>query len=321
MKKQIITLVILFLGPFLTNGQIKELPLNNPESAISFSVGFAGGITRIEGRFDKFSGIIGYKSPNDLTSLYANVSIRVSSLNTGDNERDADLQGPGYFNAAEFPEITFKSERVEQRAGQLVMIGTFTMVGKTVQLEIPFERTHPEPLAWVFGEPRIAVRGQVNINRLEFGIPKRGWDNALPSLGSMALSKNVRVSLSIMGMGEGISGMMVAIANNEGAASAIQKYKSLEREYGEDENTYSFGGRTIVNVTLQLTRAGKHSEAIKIGQFGIQIDPESFLTHYALAGAYEANGDKAKAIEEYNKVLALNPHFTRAQEALDKLKK
>ncbi len=313
--------LVTFFGLNQSFAQISELPIDFTHSVISFSVGFSGGLTNIEGRFNEFSGKVGYKNPNDLTSLYADVTIKVASVNTGDDERNADLMEAGFFNVAEYPEITFKSKSVTRKGNAYVMTGTFTMLGKTVDLEVPFERIHPNPIAWAFGEPRIGLKGSLTLDRIEFGIPQRGWNNILPSLGSMSLSKDVVINLSIMGKGEGVSGEMMAAMGNGGVKAAIAKYKSLEKEWGSKENTYAFGGRTVVGLVLNLAGGGKADEAIEIGKFGVDLDPKSFLSFYGLAVAYQAKGDKANAIKNFEKTLELNPQFGRAKQALDALKK
>lgn len=319
--KKLLFLMAVFFAHKTSMAQISELPIDHAHSVISFSVGFAGGLTRIEGRFEEFSGVVGYRDPNDITSLYANVTIKVASLNTADEQRNADLMGIGFFNEKEHPQITFRSKEVVRAGDSYVMIGAFTMMGKTVDLKVPFERVHPNPLAWAFGEPRIALEGSLTLNRLEFGIPKRGWNNMLPSLGSMSLSKEVKIELSVMGRGESLGSEMAIAVETVGVEGAIAKYRSLEKIYGEQEHTYSFTAREVAGVVMRLTRSGKIEEAIEIGKFGSEIDPGDFMPYFALGGAYQAKGDKANAIKSYEKVLEIRPGLAQAEQALQKLKR
>jgi polyisoprenoid-binding protein YceI len=318
-KKIVVLTLILFISQTGIS-QISELPIDNAHSVISFSVRFAGGLTKIEGRFNEFSGSVGYDNPDDLSTLYADVTIKVASLNTADDQRNEDLMGDGFFNETSYPEITFKSSAVKRHGEQYIMTGAFTMLGKTVNLEVPFERVHPNPIAWAFGEPRIALSGTVTIDRLEFGIPKRGWDNILPSLGSISLSNEVKINLSIMGRGESLGSEMVAALETGGVKAAIDKYRSLEKVYGKIEHTYSFDARTVASAAMQLTRSGKIEEAVEIGKFAMEIDPKNFMPYYALGGAYQALGDKTNAIKNFEKVLELRPGLPQAQQALTKLK-
>ncbi|MCE7994211.1 MAG: hypothetical protein HEP71_19645 [Roseivirga sp.] len=320
MMKKLLFLVTVFFTVNTGMAQISELPIDHAHSVISFSVGFAGGLTKIEGRFNEFSGVVGYENPGDITSLYANVTIKVASLNTADKERDADLMGSGFFNEKDNPEIIFRSKRVVRTGDTYLMTGAFTMMGKTIDLEVPFERIHANPLAWAFGEPRIALEGSLTLNRLEFGIPKRGWNNILPSLGSMSLSKDVKIELSIMGRGESLGTEMATAVETGGVKAAIAKYKSLKKVFGEQEHTYSFTAREVASAVMRLTLSGKIDEAIEIGKFGSEIDPNDFMPYYAMGGAYKAKGDKANAIKNYEKVLEIRPGLAQVEQILQKLK-
>ncbi len=320
--KSIIPLVsgiLIHIFAFSGYSQPSTLPIDASHSVISFSVGFAGGITNIEGRFNDYSGEIGYKKIGDITSLFTNVKISVASINTGDSQRDEDLQGAGFFNVEEFPEIIFNSKSVKKTGDQFTIIGDFTMVGITKEIEVPFEYSHQDPVVWVFGEPRIAVRGNITINRSEFSIPKRGWDSMVPTLGSMMLNENVEIRLVVQGVGQGLSDILMEKIENTGVKTAIDEYKRLAKE-NEGKETYGFGARTLVGLSMDLTRSEKHPEAISIAEFALETEPDNFLGFYALGNAHQGAGNKKKAIANLEKALELNPKFGRAQKQLEELK-
>ena len=312
--------LVLTLLSLTLYGQSISYPIDASHSVISFSVGFAGGITTIDGRFNEFTGTIGYADPNDKSSLFATVTIQVKSINTGDASRDKDLQGAGFFNVEEFPEISFKSKGVKKVDEDFVLLGTFNMMGKTKELEIPFAFQHETAEVWVFGEPRIAAKSNLSIDRTEFGIPKRGWDNIIPALGAMTLSKEVEIKLMIQGVGASLNALVLEKIEKEDVAAAINLYNQLEKEHA-DKGTYTFGDRGLVGIILQLIRAKKTEEAIQIGAFAKAKYPDSFYAYYGLATAYQSAGNKEKAIQNFEKTLELNPEFGRAKAALEELKK
>ena len=299
--------------------QSVSYPLDASHSVISFSVGFAGGVSSIDGRFDDFDGTIGYKNVNDPNSLFVNAVISVKSINTGDKNRDKDLQGAGYFDSENFPEITFKSDKVMKTKDGLMVSGVFTMMGKTSNIQMPFS-IHKPPIVWVFGEPRIAMKGSHTINRLDYGIPNQGWDNIIPSLGSMSLSKEVNIRMVVQGVGPSLSTLVLEKISEENVSLAIKLYNDLEANEA-DNGTYTFGVRTILGVVMQLSRGGKNVEAIEMGEFGTLKYGDSFMSWYGLAIAHEGAGNKKKAMEFYSKTLELNPKFSRAQSALNMLNK
>ena len=69
-------------------------------------------VSRVEGRFDKWSGTI-VTDPNDFSKGSVEVTIDAASINTNNESRDRDLRGGNFFLTDSFPTITFKSNRVE----------------------------------------------------------------------------------------------------------------------------------------------------------------------------------------------------------------
>jgi polyisoprenoid-binding protein YceI len=318
--KHIVFSISLCLGFIsLSIAQFVDYPIDASHSVVSFSVGFAGGITSIDGRFDTFEGAIGYTDVNDPSTLFVKATLAVNSINTGDKHRDEDLQGPGFFNSEAHPEITFTSKSTTVTDKGYKVSGTFSMLGKTTDIELVFTRKHEPSIVWVFGEPRIAMEGTHTIDRTEYGIPKRGWDNIVPSLGSMTLSKDVTVRLVIQGVGPSLSDLIQEKISSEGTTAAIVLYNTLEAKE-VDKGTYTFGDRTILGVIMKLTRDGKSMEAIAMGEFATSKYADSFMAWYGLAMAHDTAGNTEKAIEFYEKTLVMNPKFSRAKAALDELK-
>jgi polyisoprenoid-binding protein YceI len=98
-------------------------------STIGFKVHQA--IATVSGRFKQFGGTIEIDREHPEKSSVT-ATIQVKSIDTGIAKRDAHLCSPDFFNAAKFPEITFKSRSVKQTgpdAGDIV--GDFTMHGVT----------------------------------------------------------------------------------------------------------------------------------------------------------------------------------------------
>ncbi len=299
--------------------QAISYPIDASHSVISFSVGFAGGITSIDGRFDQFEGVLGYKDVNDLSSFYCEVTIEVSSINTGDTQRDKDLLGEGFFNVESNPTITFNSSKVIQNPNGLNLVGTLSMLGKVKEIKLPIQFKHPDQVIWVFGEPRIAAEANYLIDRLEYEIPKRGWDNIIPSLGSMTLSKDVDIKLVIQAAGPGLSQLLRETINDDNVEKAVMLYNELESS--SEVGTYEFGERTLLSVIMALNRGDKLNEALDFGKFSVSRFPDSFMTWYGLALSHEALKNETEAIKCYEKSIELNSEFGRARKALEKLKK
>ena len=67
------------------------------------------------GRFNDIKGTFKIDD-NDLTDSFVKVTIPVESVDTNSKDRDKHLLGPDFFNAKEYPTISFESSKIE-RAG------------------------------------------------------------------------------------------------------------------------------------------------------------------------------------------------------------
>jgi polyisoprenoid-binding protein YceI len=83
------------------------------------------------GRFDKAGGEIVFDR-DDVTKSGVKASIDATTINTNFARRDADLKGPDFLNAAEFPVITFVSTKIERTGDKTGTItGNLTLTGIT----------------------------------------------------------------------------------------------------------------------------------------------------------------------------------------------
>ncbi len=127
------------------------------------------GFSTMHGRFDKFDGSIEYDAANPSASK-VNVVIQTGSVNTNHAKRDAHLQSPDFFNAGEFPEMTFVSTKVEPGAdGMAKITGDLTIVGvtKSVTLDARLINVGPHPFN---KKPIAAWSARGTIKRSDFGI-------------------------------------------------------------------------------------------------------------------------------------------------------
>ena len=128
------------------------------------------------GRFDKTTG----KFTIDRAAKTASVEvvIQAASVNTGDNDRagrartrDEHLRTPDFFNAAEFPTITYKTTTVRFNGDAPAMIeGELTLLGVTKPLTLKVDSwkcgVHP------FGKKPESCGGNASgsLKRADFGM-------------------------------------------------------------------------------------------------------------------------------------------------------
>jgi polyisoprenoid-binding protein YceI len=97
------------------------------------------------GRFDRASGEIVFDR-DDVTKSGVKASVDARSINTNFARRDADLKGPDFLNAAEFPAMTFVSTKVEKtgdKSGTITGDLTIAGVKKPVALKVTFAGEAP----------------------------------------------------------------------------------------------------------------------------------------------------------------------------------
>jgi polyisoprenoid-binding protein YceI len=154
------------------------------------NVGFAVkhmGIATVRGSFKKFEGTVEAGS-----ELVLQGTVEVASIDTGDENRDAHLQSPEFFDAAQFPQITFKSTGAHADAeGKLTLTGDITIKGVTKPIELTGEIGENGEDPW--GNQRIGFEAEGTIDRREFDLK---WNQTLPN-GNFLVAHDVKLTISV----------------------------------------------------------------------------------------------------------------------------
>lgn len=135
-------------------------------STIGFSIGIAGGMTRVTGKFTRFDARVIY-DPEDPTRWSIAADIEAASIDTGIEERDEDLRGPSFFDARNHPRILFESESVERRDREFVARGTLSIRGVARRIELPFRVVAVD---WAEEAPLLGLAAALTLNRTDFGV-------------------------------------------------------------------------------------------------------------------------------------------------------
>lgn len=126
-------------------------------------------VAKVRGEFSGVSGTIKLDD-KDVTKSVVEATIPVSTINTREGKRDEHLKSPDFFDAAKFPNITFKSKSVAKAGeGKLKVTGDLTLHGVTK--EVVLEVTAPGAEAkdpW--GNIKTGFEASTTINRKDFGV-------------------------------------------------------------------------------------------------------------------------------------------------------
>src|SRR6516165_8806761 len=86
-------------------------------------------VSKVRGRFDKFEGTI-VTAEDPLTSSVT-ASVDVSSINTGQEQRDEHIRSADFFEAEKHPTMTFTSTGVRAGRDGFLLDGDLTIKGVT----------------------------------------------------------------------------------------------------------------------------------------------------------------------------------------------
>lgn len=100
-------------------------------SSLVFVVGYK--MSEFHGSFGEMTGAIKLANEDDFTTAEVDFSVPIASINTNSKTRDSHLQGERYFNAAEAPSATFKSNYIKNVGdNKYEVTGDLTIGGKTL---------------------------------------------------------------------------------------------------------------------------------------------------------------------------------------------
>ncbi|MFO1218862.1 MAG: YceI family protein [Burkholderiaceae bacterium] len=140
------TLAALALAlPLASQAAVETFPIDTFHSYPNFSVEHFG-LSQLHGRFDKMTGTFtldraAKTGAVELTIAAASVSTGDSVKGTRAQSRDDHLRAADFFNVAEFPNLSFKSTKVNFTGDLPSSVeGNFTMLGVTKPVSLTFER-------------------------------------------------------------------------------------------------------------------------------------------------------------------------------------
>jgi polyisoprenoid-binding protein YceI len=126
------------------------------------------GFSTLQGRFDKTSGTVSLDRAAKTGSV--EISIESASVSTGFAKRDEHLRSPDFFNAAEFPAITYKSTAMHFKGDTPASVdGNLTILGvtKPVTLTIDAFNCGTNPMS---KKDECGAGASAQIKRSDFGV-------------------------------------------------------------------------------------------------------------------------------------------------------
>ena len=178
--------IITFTARTESQSAAKTYQIDAVHSSVLFRAKHLG-VSYNYGRFNEFSGSI-MMDETDVPKSKVEFEVKTASVDTANKKRDQHLRSPDFFNAKQFPVITFKSTKVSAKAGQenmLEVTGDFALHGVkksiTVDVEITGKTNSPQ-----VGEA-IGFLTTFDIKRSEYGI----------NFGMESVNDEIQITVSI----------------------------------------------------------------------------------------------------------------------------
>jgi polyisoprenoid-binding protein YceI len=136
-------------------------------SEVDFSILHLG-LSKVHGRFGNIGGTI-ILNEADISKSAVNVTIDVSTVDTGVSARDNDVKSANFFDVAQFPTATFVSTGVTRSGSGLTVRGNLTLHGVTQPVTLEVEAP-TGPVPGMDKKSHTGFSGRTTISRTAFGI-------------------------------------------------------------------------------------------------------------------------------------------------------
>jgi polyisoprenoid-binding protein YceI len=145
-------------------------------------------ITTVKGRFAEVEGTI-VADEDNLAAAEVNVTIKAASIGTHSDQRDAHLRSADFLDVENFPEVTFRSTRVEGTKDEFKLVGDLTIRGTTrpITLDVTYEGSGKDP----WGGTRSSFSAKGKFDRRDYGLT---WNVALET-GGILVSNEVKINI------------------------------------------------------------------------------------------------------------------------------
>ena len=147
-------------------------------------------ISTVSGKFQTFEGAV-IADQDDFSDAKISFTADIASVNTGVEQRDEHLKGADFFDAAQYPKLSFISTAVEKDGSDYKVTGDLTIkdVTKPVTLNVEFGGISPD----MYGRTVAGFELTGKINRKEFNLT---W-SAVTETGGLVVADDIKIFASV----------------------------------------------------------------------------------------------------------------------------
>lgn len=169
---------------------VEKWEIDSSHSGIHFSVRHMV-VAKVRGQFARWSGSV-VADDGDLSRASIQAVIDASSIDTGVIDRDTHLKSADFFDVAKYPELSFRSRRVDKQSDEVFRVeGELTIRGTTreVVLEVEYSGRTKDP----WGNERAGFTAKTAIDRKDFGLT---WNQILEA-GGVMVGERVTIEIEV----------------------------------------------------------------------------------------------------------------------------
>ncbi len=171
---------------FADTAPAKHYASDPAKSALQFDFVQAG--AHNQGKFTRFPVMLDAAADGSSVARLE-VTVEMSSMDTGDKERDDTLRGADLFDVAKFAQAHFVATQVTKTATGFDAAGKLTLRGVTRDQHVPFTlRVTNEQ-----GHSVAYLAGKTTIHRLDYGVGQGDWKSTEWVGNDVTVSYNVRL--------------------------------------------------------------------------------------------------------------------------------
>ena len=147
-------------------------------------------ISKVHGRFARWAGAIQLDT-QELTRSSVEVTIDAGSIDTQVADRDAHLRSADFLDVAKFPQLTFRSRKIEKAGPGYRVTGDLELHGvkREVVLDAEFAGTGRDP----WGNERAGFSAKASLDRRDYGLV---WNAALEA-GGVLVGEKVEITVEL----------------------------------------------------------------------------------------------------------------------------
>lgn len=148
-------------------------------------------ISTVSGFFKSFEGSL-ETADDDFEDAEISFALNIDSIDTNQTQRDEHLKSPDFFDAAQYPQITFTSTSFKNTGDEeYELVGDLTVKGVTKSVKLAAE--YGGSTDDFYGNTKAGFEVTGKINRKDFGLT---WDGVTEA-GSIVVGEDIKLNINI----------------------------------------------------------------------------------------------------------------------------